>query len=731
MSETADKTENVDVNDYENSIVGAVRAGDYERARALYRERSTPALSNWDACPYLLAYAHKDVQALARGDREFLPISWHDLHEAAPDLADHALSDLSKFQTRVRRGLKAIPEDLLPDGRTTVSGTPRIRDLPDERTFSVGRFYADEVSNVIAVEAQIVKRSSVDPKLESGLFVCQKCGHDMRVSQGYGAIREPYQCEGCEAKNPPFRLDKPLSEWTDHQRLRLQQLPEELSDGNTETVDAHLTGDLARRGLESGQRITLTAAYKAVSPRGSTVHDKLLDGLDVVTEESRVDIDPDEYRSELDELSARDDVVDVLAAAVAPDHYGDPHIKEGLLLQLVRGNSSPGESGQDLRGVIHQLLIGEPGAGKSNFGNWLTWISMRAKKASANEGTSAAGLTASLTRDSFGDADFSVTAGAIPQSSGGAIFIDELDKADTSTQNSMLEAMEDQVINIQKGGQEATLEADTAMLAAANPEDSSFRPGEPHIAQTDIDDALLDRFDLIFCPTEPTEEEKIENIAKHVVHIREAAARRNQDQPVPDSVLDDVESEVRQDILRAYLQEARELEPYPANETVREALWSWFVDAKTDLIAREREEDRIIPVTPRAMLDLMRLAEASAKLRHSEEIELVDVERATRLKSRSFAEMGLVDVGEEVVVEEDESGEQMVVSESPRTAVTELVEEQTMGGREYGAVREEVVEAAVANVDALADEEAAAEVVDELLEADVLERVDDRLVVSV
>jgi DNA replicative helicase MCM subunit Mcm2 (Cdc46/Mcm family) len=37
-------------------------------------------------------------------------------------------------------------------------------------------------------------------------------------------------------------------------------------------------------------------------------------------------------------------------------------------------------------------------------------------------------------------------------------------------------------------------------------------------------------------------------------------------------------------------------------------------------------------VTPRSAQDLIRLAEASAKLRHSETVELVDAERATRLK---------------------------------------------------------------------------------------------------
>lgn len=709
------------------ALVDAAEAGDWAAARdACQRLHADQTHGNqFNAAAFLLAFYHEDVVALDREDRECLTVEWADLEDVAPRTAHRALDDPDALLDDLEAALRDYDHLDDVDG---VHGTARVRGLPEESTFSVGEHYAETVTDLIDVEAQIVKRSSVDPKLDVGVFVCLKCGMETEVPQRYGSIRKPLMCEGCEQKTAPFKLRPGRSEWTDYQKLRLQQLPEELSDGETETIDANLTGDLARRGLESGQRVTVTAEYVPWSEDDDVVHSKLLDAVDVALEDDAETIDPTDYREEIDGIARRDDPVPALAGAVAPNHQGDPHVKEGLILQLVRANSPTDKSGKEYRGTIHQLLLGEPGTGKSDFGNALVRISPRGKKASGNEGTSAAGLTAAIARDDFGDAEFSITAGAIPQCSGGAIFIDELDKAGNSEQNSMLEAMEDQIINIQKAGQEATLEADTAVFAAANPESSHFVGDDVPIAQTDIDSALLDRFDLIFCPTERTDREEIESVAGHVVDAKDVAVRQQRDEDVPDELLEDVEPEVRAEVLRAYVAEARALTPRFASDDVKDVLRAWYVDVKTDLVSREQAEDRTIPVTPRSLLDLVRLAEASARARHSERIELVDVHRATRLKARSFAEMGLEDVGSEVEVEEDADGDLSVSTEEPRVAIANAVDDLTLEGPAYGAVPEDVVDAA-------ADETGAsrarvADLVEEMQTADTLRTVDDRLVTT-
>lgn len=159
----------------------------------------------------------------------------------------------------------------------------------------------------------------------------------------------------------------------------------------------------------------------------------------------------------------------------------------------------------------------------------------------------------------------------------------------------------------------------------------------------------------------------------------------------------------------------------------REALREWYVEVKTRLVAREENQKRTIPVTPRALIDLIRLAEGSAKACHSETIEMVDAERATRLKSRSLREVGL-DPGPDVEVETDEDGEMIVTSEAPTALVREVVEELKLSGADYGADRDQVIDAVVDEADSVNRAEAS-ELVDRMLAAETIDKTpDERLI---
>ncbi|WP_135807444.1 ATP-binding protein, partial [Halorussus marinus] len=440
---------------------------------------------------------------------------------------------------------------------------------------SVGDERAEHLGETITVRGQVVKRSSVRPKVTTAAFECRRCGHLERIEQGYGDIDQPAVCPGCELKRVRWRFRKDCSEWTDFQKLRLQQLPEEMTNGETESMDVFLTDELARRGLESGRCVSLIAEYLPLQDGGSTVFDKAFDAEDVLVEDTdpgEFDVEP--YREVIDAVASRDDPVDVLVESVAPSHLGDRHIKEALICQLVRANAPTGADGKDYRGQIHMFLLGDPGAGKTDFGEALVRLAPRSQKSSGNEGTSAAGLTAAITRDDFSNAEFTVTAGAIPKCSGGALFLDELDSAGDQEQNALLEAMESGVINIEKAGQKATLEAETAILAAGNPENGHFDPERSPAEQTNVLSPLLDRFDLIFCPEEKTDPDAVEAIADHITAGRDAAQRREIDKNVPESA-DAVEPELSTEELRAYLAAAREKRPVFGSDEVRQTLRDW------------------------------------------------------------------------------------------------------------------------------------------------------------
>jgi replicative DNA helicase Mcm len=519
--------------------------------------------------------------------------------------------------------------------------------------FHVGETYASRVDtgDTVAVTGQITKRTTVDPKLVVGAWECHRCGHFEEVEQSFWDITPPPVCRGCENKSVHWIPRKRRWTYQDYRKLRLKPLPEEMDD-DREYIDAHLTGALARRNLEAGDHVTVRAEFQRYHEKGKTVATDVLDAEDVAVDDSLDEADLQEYREQLDAIAAAEDPVPTLVASVATDHFGDEHLKESLLLLLVRGNDA-----ESMRGTIHMMLLGDPGTGKTDFGEALVALAPRGTKASGNSGTSAAGLTAAITRDDFSDSEFTISAGAIPQSSGGAVFIDELDSADERDQEAMLEAMESQVINTQKAGRKATLEASTAVLSGANPEDGNFREDEPPHQQTRVPSPLLTRFDLMFVTREREEREEIANIAGHIIDNHDVEVRDQRGLDVDDSLREQVEGEIETDVLRAYLAAARQLRPVFAAEEVKEVLKTWYVETKTRIIA---EQDHDFPVTPRSAQDLIRLAEASAKLRHSETVELVDAERATRLKGRSFRELGLETP--EMRVETDEDGTSLPIT---------------------------------------------------------------------
>ncbi len=106
----------------------------------------------------------------------------------------------------------------------------------------------------------------------------------------------------------------------------------------------------------------------------------------------------------------------------------------------------------DLRGDGHILLIGDPSTGKSSILDDVEEISPRAVRTSG-KGASAAGMTAAVVSDdTLAGQSRALEAGALALADGGTACVDEIDKMKDDARQSMHDALEKQVININKSG---------------------------------------------------------------------------------------------------------------------------------------------------------------------------------------------------------------------------------------------------------------------------------------
>ena len=206
----------------------------------------------------------------------------------------------------------------------------------------------------------------------------------------------------------------------------------------------------------------------------------------------------------------------------------------------------------------------------------------------------------------------------------GLVCIDELEKMDPTDRSAMHEAMEQQTITISKANVHATLRAETSVLAAANPKFGRFDPYQSIAQQIDLPPTLINRFDVIFPLRDLPNKERDELIAIHVLHEHQ---KLGEDMIVP------------RDLLRKYVAYAKQrIKPYLSNETV-EAIKKFYVELRNMPVSAEGAV-RPIPISARQLQALIRMSEASAKMRLSDTVEPEDANRAIEIMKYYLMQVG-------------------------------------------------------------------------------------------
>jgi len=571
-------------------------------------------------------YRKRISQTAISGTTSFT-VDFEDLLLADSDFAENMVENPDTYMKHADKAAYAQLQIEAPEYATEIEGVSvRFKGLPT--TVRLRTLGSAHIGNLAMVEGIIVRATPVQPMVMRAAFKCKRCETIQYINQTSPFLRAPFTCSdpACRSKGP-FDFVQEESTFIDFQRIRIQERPEDLPPGQ---LPRWLNIELAGRDLvdiaRPGDHVAVVGVVRAVAPtlprvgklRVFRLH---LDAnyIDVLSKEPEAAIVSPEEEKKILELAQDPWVHRKVIRSIAPSIYGYEHIKEAIMYLLFGGvlKQLPDIT---IRGDMNLLLIGDPGTAKSQLLQYVSRIAPRGLYTSGR-GTTAAGLTAAVLRERGGG--MTLEAGALVLADKGVACIDEIDKMRPEDRVAIHEAMEQHTVSVAKGGIVATLNARTAVLAAANPALGRYEPYRTVAENIALPVTILSRFDLIFVLRDVPEKEADTLMTEHILDLHKRGVAP-------------AESPVPPNLLRKYISYTKNIKPQLTEEALQR-----LKDFYLEMRSASETEGTPIAITARQLESLVRLAEARARVAFRKEILAEDAEAAIRIMGLSLKEVGI------------------------------------------------------------------------------------------
>jgi replicative DNA helicase Mcm len=485
-----------------------------------------------------------------------------------------------------------------------------------------------QMSKLVMIEGIVVRATPVRPMVQIAAFKCKRCGTMNYVDQNGQFLKAPSVCLAPDCgRDGPFEFSQEDSTFIDSQDLRLQEKPEDLPPGQLPRVLAvKLIGDEIVDVARPGDHVSIVGVVRAFAPSlmgmgklRTFILQLDANSIELLGKEPETSPPTPEEEAKIIELSKDPVVHKKIMSSIAPSIFGLEHIKEAVMY-LLFGGVSKSLPDVNVRGELNALIIGDPGTAKSQLLQYVARIAPRGLYTSGR-GTTAAGLTAAVVREKGGS--MSLEAGALVLADKGIACIDEMDKMRPEDRVAIHEAMEQHTVSVAKGGIVATLNARTAVLAAANPSLGRYEPNRTVAENISLPVTILSRFDLIFVLRDIPNKESDGKMSRHILEIHKRG-------------VSPVETQVNPELLRKYVSYAKSVKPELSEEALKR-----LSDFYLAMRSASESEGSPVAITARQLEALVRIAEARARVALRPEVTAEDAEAAIVIMKRSLEEVGI------------------------------------------------------------------------------------------
>lgn len=542
-------------------------------------------------------------------------------------------NELSKFDNELGDLLLELPMDTISAAELSLEQLDldkpkeikiRFFNLPESCNVLIQHIRSEHLGKFLSIEGNIFSMSTIRPLILSSKFECPSCGNIINIVQLDDNLKEPSRC-GCGRKGKFNLLGNLL---TNACSIILEECPENSSGTNLAQIHLLLKYDLTSKEnidrIYQGLRVKVNGVLRELFVTKKTGVKSAK--LEWYFETNFISIFSEDYTtiniSDSDELAIKEfaqnnNVIEEFANRLFYSVYGRQQEKYGLLLCAFGGVKKDNKLGM-VRGDSHCLLIGDPSTAKSKLAEILYKVVPKGRYFSCGKKTSDAGLTGACVKDDLLNA-WTIKAGALSMANKGIAVADELNALPAETYTELNEALERQIISINKVAR-GELKSECSFIGVANPKHGRFDIYDTISEQINLPPPLLSRFDLIFLFK--MQEDEDDGVVKAIMHSMKHGLSKADEEFIL--------------FFKKYMTRAKRINPV-LTEEAEEYITNKYIEIKKVMTVQDTYSYTNVPITPRDLGSIIRLTEAYARMKLLKKAGIEEAKFAFGIKMYSLS----------------------------------------------------------------------------------------------